>query len=392
MRQIANPLLLGEMALEATHFVIGQHWKQHFTRKIAEIGGAISVGQLRRWLDEPKSMGLPVIAQNLVILTFAAQTNRIAYRSNLAIDITLKSLPDDIEFRTQKLPNEVLWQTAVDRANSIFNISISKLLNAKNVAELSDKIAIVARDNAANAKTYHNLLNETLDRFNIDKNCDRFQTATATVNAIERIHATLNANKSEDIVNILADIAIATSNTAMKECFRQLKSLANNLDRTKWQIITAIQEITDDRSIEVNALLADLIYALSGDEHAIALATVLKEAEAKATRILTAQPKSLSPILQPVQTTKIVTDVEKGMAYSQALVTNIASVASVSTPVTIPTLPKTSNSQIISQATHDYIDLVAAEQLLHTLKSQLKVGQKICINLHWVITEENTES
>lgn len=139
-------------------------------------------------------------------------------------------------------------------------------------------------------------------------------------------------------------------------------------------------------------MLADLIYALSGDEHAIALAPVLKEAEAKATRILTVQPKSLSPILQPAQTTKIVTDVEKGMAYPQALVTNIASIASVSTPVTIPTLPKTSNSQIISQATHDHIDLVAVEQLLHTLKSQLKVGQKICINLYWVITEENTES
>ncbi|MFN5304087.1 MAG: phage resistance protein, partial [Pseudanabaena sp.] len=153
VRQIANPLLLGEMALEATHFVLGQHWKQHFTRKIAEIGGAISVGQLRRWLDEPKAMGLPAIAQNLVILTFAAQTNCIAYRSNLAIDVTLKFLPDDVEFRTQKLPDQVLWQTAVDRATSIFNISISKLLNAKNVAELSDKIAKMASDNEAKAKT-----------------------------------------------------------------------------------------------------------------------------------------------------------------------------------------------------------------------------------------------
>jgi hypothetical protein len=398
VRQIANPLLLGEMALEATHFVIGQHWKQHFTRKIAEIGGAISVGQLRRWLDEPKAMGLPAIAQNLVILTFAAQTNRIAYRSNLAIDTTIKSLSDDIEFRTQKLPDEELWQTAVERATSIFNISISKLLNAKNVAELSDKIAKMASDNEANAKTYLKLLNETIDRFNIDKNCDRFQTATATVNAIERIQANLNTNKSEDIINILADIEIVTSNTAMKECFRQLKSLANSLDRTNWQIITAIQKITDDRSTEVNALIGNLIHALSGDEHAIALSPVLKESEAKATRILTAQTKQLPPITptpQPAQTTKIVADVAKGMPYpQQALATNIASVSSVSTPVSIPisTLPKQPNSQIISQETHDNINLVAAEQLLNNLKSQLKVGQKICINLHWVITEENTKS
>ncbi|MFN5835665.1 MAG: phage resistance protein, partial [Pseudanabaena sp.] len=229
--------------------------------------------------------------------TFAAQTNRIAYRSNLAIDTSLKSLPDDIEFRTQKLPDEVLWQTALDRAHSIFNISISRLLNAKNVAELSDKISDMARENLANARNYLNLLSETLERFNIDKNCDRFQTATATVNAIERIQANLNTNKSEnnkseDIVNILADIAIATSNTAMKECFRQLKSLTHILKSTKWEIIEAVQKLTDERSIEVNTLLAELIHALSGDEHAIALAPILKESEAKATRILTTQPKN----------------------------------------------------------------------------------------------------
>lgn len=399
VRQIANPLLLGEMALEATHFVIGQHWKQHFTRKIAEVGGAISVGQLRRWLDEPKSMGLPAIAQNLVILTFAAQTNRIAYRSNLAIDTSLKSLPDDIEFRTQKLPDEVLWQTALDRAHSIFNISISRLLNAKNVAELSDKISDMARENLANARNYLNLLSETLERFNIDKNCDRFQTATATVNAIERIQANLNTNKSEnnkseDIVNILADIAIATSNTAMKECFRQLKSLTHILKSTKWEIIEAVQKLTDERSIEVNTLLAELIHALSGDEHAIALAPILKESEAKATRILTTQPKNTplptSNPFPPVTNkttpiTPITTDSSKPLIYPPPSATNSSLI--ITPASTTPTV-----NSIISQATHDHIDLVTAQQLLNHLKSQLKGGQKVCISLHWVITEENTES
>ena len=38
VRQIANPLLLGEMGLDATHFVLGQHWKNHFTSKAAETG------------------------------------------------------------------------------------------------------------------------------------------------------------------------------------------------------------------------------------------------------------------------------------------------------------------------------------------------------------------
>ncbi|MGZ3472342.1 MAG: hypothetical protein ACXVA6_20435, partial [Isosphaeraceae bacterium] len=42
LRQIANPLMLGEMGVDATHFVLGQHWKNHFIRKAAETGGAMT--------------------------------------------------------------------------------------------------------------------------------------------------------------------------------------------------------------------------------------------------------------------------------------------------------------------------------------------------------------
>jgi hypothetical protein len=50
LRYIANPLQLGEMGGDATHFVLGQHWKNHFTRKAAETGSAITVSQLRTWI------------------------------------------------------------------------------------------------------------------------------------------------------------------------------------------------------------------------------------------------------------------------------------------------------------------------------------------------------
>jgi hypothetical protein len=44
LRHIANPLQLGEMGHDATHFVLGQHWKTHFTKKAAETGSIITVG------------------------------------------------------------------------------------------------------------------------------------------------------------------------------------------------------------------------------------------------------------------------------------------------------------------------------------------------------------
>ncbi len=80
MRHIANPLLLGEMGHDATHFVLGRHWQNHFMKKAAETGSAMTVGQLRRWIDVPKPMGLPKEVKNLVILAVAEQTDRTFHR------------------------------------------------------------------------------------------------------------------------------------------------------------------------------------------------------------------------------------------------------------------------------------------------------------------------
>lgn len=94
LRHIANPLQLGEMGHDATHFVLGQHWKNHLTRKAAETGSSITVSQLRTWIDEPKPMGLPREAENLVILTFAEQTKRSFFLHGAPFEATLTNLPD----------------------------------------------------------------------------------------------------------------------------------------------------------------------------------------------------------------------------------------------------------------------------------------------------------
>ena len=104
LRQIANPLMLGEMGVDATHFVLGQHWKNHFIRKAAETGGAMTVGQLRKWIDDPKPMGLPKEAQNLVILLFAAQTNRTFYLHGSPSEVSLTNIADTHELRGHVCP------------------------------------------------------------------------------------------------------------------------------------------------------------------------------------------------------------------------------------------------------------------------------------------------
>src|SRR5262249_34630300 len=48
LRQVANPLRLGEMHEDA--FILGRYWRDHFLRKAGETGDAISVVNLRRWM------------------------------------------------------------------------------------------------------------------------------------------------------------------------------------------------------------------------------------------------------------------------------------------------------------------------------------------------------
>ena len=128
------------MGLDATHFVLGQHWKNHFTKKAAETGAAIEVRQLRKWIDEPKPMGLPKEAENLVILIHALQTNHSFFIHGAPFnEATLGNLPDMCVLRAEKLPPQDQWDNAIERAGSIFGVAVSPLLNSSNVSSLGHR-------------------------------------------------------------------------------------------------------------------------------------------------------------------------------------------------------------------------------------------------------------
>jgi hypothetical protein len=133
-RLVANPLRLGEMA--ETHFVLGMHWKNHFLKKEAEHQTGMTVGALRSWMNEPKAMGLPKELQNLVILSFAAQTNRSFALRGGPFSPAVENLPDELILREQQLPAPADWDRAIARGAAIFGVTASPLLNASNLAKI----------------------------------------------------------------------------------------------------------------------------------------------------------------------------------------------------------------------------------------------------------------
>lgn len=370
VRQIANPLRLAEMRQDDTHLVLDQHWKTHFTRKSE--GGSITVGQLRDWIDQPKSMGLPKEVQNLLILTFAAQTNRTFYLHNVPYqDATLKDIRNECELREQKLPDDTQWQLAVQRAGSILGIQMSPLRNASNVADLESKAtgrSVAWRDAA---DRYIQALRTCLERFGLDLDCDRLKTAMAALALVEQI----NSSQSGDIAKILAEATVATSEAAMKDCLNKASSLVTALETTDWEVFEFIATLVDDRKQSADEIRQTVEEILRTDEYVISLATSLKASQTKARALLTKPVPPPSPV-----------------APSTGKVDDDSSIPQPEPP--LPPQPKPiqkRGKQVVSQGAKENLEMATAQELLSELTKNLKAEQTIRLSISWIVEEGSTD-
>ena len=67
---------------------------------------------------------------------------------------TLDDMRDELELKAQKLPGQEVWQVAVRRAQEIFGIPTSPLLNAANVAQLVDALRTKAQGTRRDAHAF----------------------------------------------------------------------------------------------------------------------------------------------------------------------------------------------------------------------------------------------
>lgn len=364
LRKIANPLLLGDMGIDATYFVLGQAWSTHFARRLVETGGPMDVKHLRRWIDDPRPMGLPQEAQNLVILLFAAQNGYTFYRHGGPYEPTLQTIPDDCELRKANLPDVDVWDTATKRAGSIFGVAGHRLRSAGNVGSLSADVRKKAEQARLACETYRQKLHDRMTRMKVTPDAtDRMKTAVATQTIVVQVAGAEQAN----VVSLLARANIATSEAAMGECLTKAAELEGNLETAGWEIFEAIGSLSDERRTAATAILAEVKKALAADEHVIALAPALKETHAQAVRLLTKpEPKSsVSPVGRPPVTPSPDT-----------------------TPPVAPPVPR--GRKVIGQGDKQDLALPDAQQVLSNLNRQLKRGQTARINVSWIIEEGET--
>ncbi|MBF0632211.1 MAG: phage resistance protein [Magnetococcales bacterium] len=290
MKQIANPLKLGEM--HETHFVLGNHWKTHFERKIAGHSGPASVGNLRRWTDDPKPMGLPAMTQNLLILLFAKQTNRVFMQHGAVVQPSLERIPDEAVLHQQTLPEQSAWERAVKRAGAIFGIAASPLCNATNVVDLAQKIQDQLTTHLDPCRRLVKALGERGQAFSLPGDAARKQSADSMLALLEKLrHADANT-----LVTILSEWEIPTSEERFGHGLKKASDVLTALNAADWVILEGAWGLTDERQAMAQANRAKVIGALSRDELVVPLGPVLREAKKEAVALLTPAKKPKPPV------------------------------------------------------------------------------------------------
>jgi hypothetical protein len=339
VRHIANPLQLGEMGHDATHFVLGHHWRNHFNKKAAEASSTISVGQLRKWIDQPRPMGLPKEAQNLVILTYAEQTNRTFVLHNAPVEVSLTSLADNYVLQEQKLPDEAHWSIAVQRAWSMFGETASPLMKATTVANLSAALKKKSTEVRYSCIKLQERLKERITQLGGDPaNSPRLTTATAAASLAEKLHA----SEAGQVVSTLAMAAVATTEAAMGECLGKAPQLLATIESTNWEIFDAIGKLADERQAVAQSIRSSIALALQSDEHVTSLGPTLKEAQLKAVRLLTQQPP-------------------------------------------LPPPPPPTGVTIVARGEKSNLCVQDARQIINEIEQKHNSGEKVQFNISWVV-------
>lgn len=360
VRAIANPLLLGEM--HETHFILGLYWKNHFNAKIAEVGGAATVGQLRDWMNLPRAMGLPKPVQNLVILIFAEQTNRSFYLHGAPAEATLATMPDQMELRTWIGPPEAKWKLAVQRAGSILGLTPSPLLTAANVAELGQKAKGIAQKSQVACRSLCKLLRERLEKFGlVPGDAPRLKTATAVLKLVDG----LNSAGHNDAVIVIADAECVTSEAAMGKSLTSAAELVERISATTWSIFDDVVQLPEKYQAEANEIRNSVCQALQADEYAIGLAAKLKGGQDEAVKLLSRAARDKAP---PPSTP------EPGPGPGPG-------------PGPTVTRPKP-GKRTVSEGSKDGLTPDAAESVLTQIQKDMKAKPSRKLSISWRIDED----
>jgi hypothetical protein len=302
-------------------------------------------------------MGLPVEAQNLVILTYVAQTNRACFRQTVPYQAGITNLPDECELREQQLPDVPVWEAALERAETIFGVSVSPLRSAANAAQLAAEVQRTASEARPGCEQYTRLLREKLPVHGSGvTGAPRELTAFAVSGLVGR----LQSAKPEAVVGMLTEVQVPTTTEAMGVCRRDAGRLAEVLQTANWGLFELLATLPQPHQAEAQAILQELAESLRADELALPLAPALAATQAQALRLIGKAAQAPAA--------------EAGRDGPAA-------------PVIEPPAP---GARVLSRRSRADLSLREAREELARLERDQQTGTRVRVSLSWIVETDES--
>ena len=287
-RLIANPLRLGEM--HETRFQLGHHWRGHFAQRQAlQAGQPVTVAKLRVWIDEPLRMGLPRLAQDLVIRAWAEQTNHSFAIGTAAVPPpSLGELQDNMTLREVALPTAAEWKMALDRVKWFFGFDESPLVNANNVSSLCGKVRARVEEWLPQSLLLESEIDKAGRQFGLQPRS--FPRAETTAEAITLLKALKSTAGELPFVQLLATHELAAKPLVLSCAMKSAPAVTRAIEGIQWDLFNALQSVADLRATDAKAVAADLTDAFCRDEHAVGFQAKSAELVSRAVKLLAATP------------------------------------------------------------------------------------------------------
>jgi hypothetical protein len=283
----AGPLKLGTMNQGQTHFILDDHWANHFTRLAAQQGGGpMTVKRLRELIDQPRPMGLPKDVANLVILATAAQADRTISLRGALLRGSIERLDDDAELLEQPLPDEATWTKARERASEVFGLVPSEVRKGATVARLASELRERALTARAPLATLTNALRTRMVAAGV-----RLENAPRMITILSGsvLVSDLTADDAPlAVVQALATSSLRTSEAAVGRSLLTAPGLSSFITTFDWELVSAAAALSDHRRAAAEQIGRSITEALEADEHVIPLEARLHETQRNAYRLLAA--------------------------------------------------------------------------------------------------------
>jgi hypothetical protein len=364
VRAVVNPCQLGQMG--ETHLLIEPHWQSRFSQCHArDGGGAITVAKLRQWIDIPTPMGLPIELQNLIILAYAASTNRRFTMRGGPYEPTIDSVLDELELKEQALPNSADWETALLRASTLFGLTLGQTLNATNVGNLVDEVRQKAADKREPVGRLVSQVRDRSVRYAPDIKGARQQSAESA----QALLASLAQAAESDVVSTLANASLQTSEAAVSRSLGQAQVCADALSSGNWQLFDVVRDLADHRRDAALLIMSHLTELLTSDEHVVTLKSRLEELTRDAMQLLAG-----ATVTPPYSTP-----------------TQLGAGPATAPPVMMPPVTAANGPEVVDEKQQLHLSGAAALTALDELKTLVSSERDLELTLSWRVQRKGTQ-